>query len=54
MTNKLLKNLRIDVETYEKLKEIKFYTDQSFVYITHTAIDRYYKHLKKDGKLQKK
>ncbi|WP_341775901.1 hypothetical protein [Staphylococcus hyicus] len=53
MTNKPLKNLRINAETYEKLKEIKFYTDQSFVDITHNAVDRYHDRLKKDGKLRK-
>ncbi|MDQ7134577.1 hypothetical protein [Staphylococcus aureus] len=47
-----IKNVRIDPETHQKLKEIRFYTDESFVDITTHAIEMYYKQLKAEGKIK--
>jgi hypothetical protein len=48
------KNVRLSPETYEKLKEIKFFTDENFIEITKpNAVEMYYKKLKSEGKLMK-
>jgi hypothetical protein len=47
------KNVRLSPETYEKLKEIKFFTDENFIEITTNAVEMYYKKLKSEGKLMK-
>ena len=52
MENKY-KNVRLSPETYEKLKEIKFFTDENFIEITTEAIEMYYTKLKLEGKLTK-
>lgn len=52
MENKY-KNVRLNPETYEKLKEIRFFTDENFIDITTNAINLYYKQLQVDGKLKK-
>lgn len=33
------KNVRLSPETYEKLKEIKFFTDENFIEITTNAVE---------------
>lgn len=50
---KKYKNVRLSPETYEKLKEIKFFTDENFIEITTEAIEMYYTKLKLEGKLTK-
>jgi hypothetical protein len=49
------KNVRLSPETYEKLKEIKFFTDEkTIIEITTNAVEMYYKKkLKSEGKLMK-
>jgi hypothetical protein len=47
------KNVRLSPETYEKLKEIKFFTDENFIEITTNAVEMYLKKLKSEGKLMK-
>ncbi|MCD8845186.1 hypothetical protein [Staphylococcus gallinarum] len=46
------KNVRLSQDSFEKLKEIKFYTDQSHVDTTTKAIELYYERLKREGKLK--
>lgn len=46
------KNVRLSQESFEKLKEIKFHTDQNYVDTTTKAIDMYYERLKREGKLK--
>ncbi|HDG8789433.1 TPA: hypothetical protein PBT65_001734 [Staphylococcus aureus] len=47
------KNVRIGPDVYEKLKEIKFFTNENFSDSTAKAIEMYYKKLKSEGKLMK-
>lgn len=47
-----IKNVRINPETHQKMKEIRFYTDESFVDIATHAIEMYYKQLKAEGKIK--
>ncbi len=48
------KNVRLSPETYEKLKEIRFFTDDNFIDITKKAIDMYYTRLEAKGELKKR
>ena len=48
------KNVRLSEKSYNKLKVIKFYTEESFISIITEAIDQYYDKLKIDGKIKDK
>ncbi len=47
------KTVRIHTDTYEKLKEIKFFTNQNYIDIITKSIDAYYKELRKNNSLPK-
>ncbi len=46
------KNVRVSHDTYQLLKEIKFYTDQNFIDITNKSIKDYHKKLVREGMIK--
>lgn len=47
------KNVRISKESYQMLKDIKYFTDKSFVEISNEAIKDYYDKLVSKGIINK-
>lgn len=47
-----LKTVRINGVTYEKLRKLKYYTNQNFIDIIDVAIKDYMKRLEREGKMK--
>ena len=48
MTNNEYKTIRIAKDSFEKLREIKFKTNQSYIDILKECIDKVYDNMKKE------